>query len=63
MQRFLKVVRNAKISQSDEKCEDFLKDDRCKYFSKWFCCNGQPAQVKNEKISQRGEECEDFSKW
>ena len=25
MQRFLKVVRNAKISQSDEKCEDFLK--------------------------------------
>jgi hypothetical protein len=30
--------------QSDEKYKDF---------SKWFCCNGRPAQVKNTKILQR----------
>jgi hypothetical protein len=41
MQRFIKVVRNARISQNSEKCKDS---------SKWSCCNGRPAQVKNTKI-------------
>ena len=54
MQRFFKMVRNAKISQSGEKCRDF---------SKWSCCNGRPAQVKKEKSFQGGEKYEDFSRW
>jgi hypothetical protein len=44
-------VKNSKIFQSDEKCEDF---------SKWSCCNGRPAQVKNTKIFQSGENAEIF---
>jgi hypothetical protein len=38
--RFFKMVKNTKIFQSGEKCEDF---------SKWFHCNGQPAQMEDEK--------------
>jgi hypothetical protein len=57
MQRFFKVffkmVKNAEIFQSGEKYKDF---------SKWFYCNGRPAQVKNAKIFQSGEKYRDFSK-
>jgi len=44
-QRFFKEVKNTNIFQSGEKCEDF---------SKWFHCNGQPAQMEDEKSFQRG---------
>jgi len=51
MRRFLKMVKNANIFQSGEKCRDF---------SKWSCCNGRPARMKilevvrNARISQNG---------
>jgi hypothetical protein len=44
-------VKNAKIFQNGEKCEDF---------SKWSYCNGWPVQVENAKIFQNGEKCEWF---
>ena len=46
--------------------------EKCKYFSKWFHCNGRPAQVKNTKIFQSDlivmvtyldKKYKDFSKW
>jgi hypothetical protein len=41
----------------------FLKNgEKCKDFSKWSCCNGQPAQMDNTKIFQRGEKYKDFFK-
>jgi hypothetical protein len=43
-------VKNTKIFQSGAKCKDF---------SKWFHCNGQPAQIEDFK---GGEKCMDFSK-
>jgi hypothetical protein len=49
MRRFFKVVKNKKIFQSGEKCKDF---------SKWFHCNGQPAQIED---CQSDEKYEDFS--
>jgi hypothetical protein len=45
--KILKVVRNAKISQNGFNV-------MCKDFSKWFQCNGQPAQMEDEKSFQRG---------
>jgi hypothetical protein len=45
LHRFFKVMKNTKIFQSGEKYEDF---------SKWFHCNGQPAQMKDEKNFQKG---------
>jgi hypothetical protein len=48
MKRVFKVVENTQIFQSGEKY---------RYFSKWSCCNEQPAQ-----ISQSDEKYEDFSK-
>jgi len=34
--------------------EDFEGGEKCKDFSKWFQCNGQPAQMEDEKSFQRG---------
>jgi hypothetical protein len=34
--------------------EDFEGGEKSKDFSKWFHCNGQPAQMEDEKSFQRG---------
>jgi len=48
-------VKNAKIFQSGEKFESFFKVVKnTNDFSKWFYCNGRPAQVENAKV---------FAKW
>jgi hypothetical protein len=44
-------MKNAKIFQNDL---IVCPSEKCKYFSKWFHCNGRPAQVKNTKIFQNG---------
>jgi hypothetical protein len=36
--------------------------EKCRDFSKWSCCNGQPARVKILEIFRRGEKHEDFPK-
>ena len=33
---------------------DFERGEKCKDFSKWFHCYGQPAQIKDEKSFERG---------
>jgi hypothetical protein len=51
--------------EGGEKCKDFLKMvlllwatgtkwKKCKDFSKWFHCYGQPAQIEDEKCFERG---------
>jgi len=68
------VLKNTKIFQSGEKCEDFSSQngEKCKDSSKWSCCNGRPAQVENTKILKwrkiqrffkSGEKYKDFPKW
>jgi hypothetical protein len=44
------------------KMKDFQSDEKCEGFSKWFYCNGQPAQEEKAKIFQNGKNCEDFFK-
>jgi hypothetical protein len=40
--------------------EYFEGEEKCDDFSKWFHCNGQPAQMED---FEGGEKCEDFLKW
>jgi hypothetical protein len=39
--------------------KDFVGDEKCEDFSKWFHCNGQPTQMED---FESGEKCKDFSK-
>jgi hypothetical protein len=62
IQRFFKVVRNAKISQNGfivmgnrPKNGKSLKVGRnARISQKWFHCYGQPAQMEDEKCFERG---------
>jgi len=52
------VVKNTKIFQNGlvlmgdlprwVRMEDFEGGEKCEDFSKWFHCNGQPAQMEDE---------------
>jgi hypothetical protein len=47
------MMKNTNIFQSGF-MEKFEGGEKCKDFSKWFHCYGQPAQMEYEKCFERG---------